>query len=68
MNTEKERIEFVLDKWHKLEHAKQVELTDILLKTWNAAFEGDIWGEGKIKENASLEKVRLGLQMLWKAI
>lgn len=68
MNIEKERIEFVLDKWHKLEHAKQVELTDILLKTWNAAFEGDIWGNGKIKETANLEKVMLGLQMLWKAI
>lgn len=68
MNAERERIEFVLDKWHKLEHAKQVELTDILLKTWNAAFDGDIWGEGKLKEDADLAKVMAGLQILWKSI
>lgn len=68
MNSERERIEFVIDKWHKLEHTKQVELTDILLKTWDAAFEGDIWGEGKVKDDANIEKVMRWLQLLWKAI
>lgn len=51
-----------------MEHTKQVELTDILLKTWDAAFDGDIWGEGKVKDGANIEKVMLGLQALWKAI
>lgn len=45
-----------------------VELTDILFKTWDAAFEGDIWGEGKVKDDANIEKVMRGLQLLWKAI
>jgi hypothetical protein len=68
MNLERERIEFILDKWRRMEHTKQVELTDILLKTWDAAFDGDIWGEGKVKDGANIEKVMLGLQALWKAI
>lgn len=68
MNLERERIEFILDKWRRMEHTKQVELTDILLKTWDAAFDGDIWGEGKVKDDANIEKVMLGLQALWKAI
>lgn len=68
MNSEKERIEFVLDKWRTTEHAKDARLSELLLKTWEAAFDGDIWDKGKIKDNASLEKVMLGLQMLWKAI
>lgn len=69
MNAEKERIEFVLDKWRKAEHARQIEQADILQKIWASSFEGEIWdGFDKTKEKAepNWACVRAGLQRLWK--
>lgn len=66
------RIEFLLDKWRVTERDREARLTEILLKTWDVAFEGDIFGNGKVKQVANpdktMEKLMVGLQALWRAI